>query len=182
MNTNLLYRKINFIVFVVLLIVFLGGFYNISVKQNLASMNEIVDQITVKQQLLSVYSEKIKLEGELVSLNTVFPQNTDSRWLMVILNDMAKKERVEIVTVRPMSVVGATFHDKIKVSVHLEGSYHQLGRMMAAIDNTAKYIQVEELKAYPVKQGSSSKKMPQTADGSARLNWQMIIGSVVPKI
>jgi Tfp pilus assembly protein PilO len=178
-NIRLLYRKGHFILFVLLLIISFGGFYNISVKNNLDAISSSIVRIEAKKQLLELYSEKIKLEGELLSLSAMFPQDSDPRWIMAIVNNIAKKERVEIITVRPMPVVVGDFHDELRISVAMEGSYHQIGRMVAAIDNTDKYIQIDHLKALAVSGGKSAS---QSGSEEVVVGWQATVISVVPKI
>ena len=68
MNIRLLYRKVHFIAFIVLLFGCFGAFYNISVKSNLDFIDSAINRIVAKKKLLELYTEEIKLESELTSL------------------------------------------------------------------------------------------------------------------
>ena len=179
MNIRLLYRKVHFIAFVVLLIGCFGAFYNVSVKSNLDFIDSAIDRIVAKKKLLELYTEEIKLEGELTSLGAMFPQRLDMRWTMSILNEIAKREGIEIVTIRPMPVINGDFHDELRVSILVECSYHQLGRMIDAIDSTDKYIQIEELKSVPVLKRNNTAKVK---DNVVIIGWQITFVSIVPKV
>ena len=91
---------------------------------------------------------------------------------------LTKREDIEIVTIRPMPVINGDFNDELRVSILVECSYHQLGRMIDAIDSTDKYIQIEELKAVPMLKRNNTAKVK---DNVIIIGWQIIFVSIVPK-
>ncbi len=185
MTAKSIYRKVHFFVFIVLLVLLFGIFYNIKVAAELSKMDRQLDQISQKQKLLKTYKNKIKLIGELDKLNKFFPQTSDSHWLITNINSVAKQENIEIISVRPLPLSRESFYDRLQVVLEIEGSYHQVGRMVSLIEGAERYFQIEELQVKPVYRKidkNKSKGLVEANDGNTLLNWQITITTIMPKI
>ena len=184
MTIRSLYRKIHIVVFPVLLIFAFGWFYNVEFKAKLTAMDSIVDAIDKKRELIKLYGQKVELEAVLKSLSRSFPGSSDLNWLVTNINQLARKEAMDIISIRPLPVEEGDFYSRIQAALELEGSYHQAGRLIAAIEGSEVFIQITGVKAAPLyeKSSGSGRAIARNKDGEMRLQWQMTVSTIVPKI
>jgi len=105
--------------------------------------------------------------------------------LITNMNSVTKKENIEIISVKPLPLSSESFYNRLQVVLEVEGSYHQVGRMVALIESAEKYFQIKELQVEPVYEKTGKGKVKSIAkadDGNALLNWQITITTVMPKI
>ncbi|MDD5613471.1 MAG: type 4a pilus biogenesis protein PilO [Candidatus Omnitrophica bacterium] len=185
MTIKSLYRKIHIVVFPALLIFAFGWFYNVEFKARLTAMDGIVDTIDKKRELIKLYGQKVELEAALKNLSKSFPESSDLNWLVTNINQIAKKEAMDIIAIRPLPVEEGDFYTRIQAALELEGSYHQAGRLVAAIESAAVFMQITGVKATPLYEkgvGSASRVIARTKNGETLIQWQMVITTIVPKI
>jgi len=184
MTVRNIYRKLHLIIFPTALVLILSLFYKLMFKENMDIIERKITNIEKKQKAIRLYGEKVKLETELQQLTEKFPRSPDLRWLMTNVTAVTKKEGMEIITIQPLPIVKENFYTKLRIILEIQGSYNQMGKTIADIDNAENYFQLESLSVKPVYiQGKDKKgRIKATAkDGNTLLDWQVKATTIVPK-
>jgi len=177
------YLKYHYIVFPLLLPVVFYIYYNLSFKDKMKIVDRQLAEAKKQQELINLWGEKLRLEGELSSLTVKFGGRIDYKWLMTIISEIANKERIEITTVKPLPVKEMKFYKSLSVALNLEGSYHQIGKMVADIENAQYYLKVDKLTLSPeIKEKDGKKFRAMAKDGNTLLKCEMIVSSLIPSI
>lgn len=177
------YLKYHYIIFPLLLPVVFYIYYNVSFKDKIKILDKKLVEVKKQQELINLWGEKLKLESELSALTVKFGGKIDYKWLMTIISEIANKEGIELTTVKPLSVKEMKFYKSLSVALNLEGSYHQIGKMVADMENARYYLKVEKLILSPQMKEKDGKKFRAMAkDGNTLLKCEMIVSTLIPSL
>jgi Tfp pilus assembly protein PilO len=85
--------------------------------------------------------------------------------------------------VKPLPVKEMKFYKSLSIALSLEGSYHQIGNMIAEMENAQYYLRVDKLElASQVKEKEGEKYTPFAKDGNTLLKCEMIVSTLIPSI
>lgn len=173
--------KFHFLLFPIMLI---AGFYflhNTIFKNREEEIQKILQKMGEKQDILKLYTQKLALEAELNQLVKGFPNQVDFKWLMEGISSITGKEEIEIISIQPQPIKSSEFYREVSIALELEGSYHQIGRMVEAIDNSEYFLQVKKLKLKPKKlQAEGKETQVKAKDGHTLLECSVEVFTIVP--
>ncbi len=106
----------------------------------------LVDQI-LRERDKNVLVAKIKaLNDHLKVYKKRIPEGRGVSWLLAEVSDMAAKENIDITSVKPGSPEDRGLYTRLYVTMDIVSNYGQLGRFMARIESSEKFIRVESVK------------------------------------
>jgi len=92
--------------------------------------NILIGRIRALTKYIKVYDNRIPDAGSI-------------SWLLSEISDIASKEHIEISSIKPGTPEGYGLYTKLAVIVDTASTYNQLGRFIAKIESSEKFLKVE---------------------------------------
>ena len=185
MKVGDIYKRYHLLFFALLIVMAFLFFYKVKVQNEIVKNEKLVHDVEEKEKLVKLYGEKVKMEGEFERLMSLFPSSLDFKWLMEELNKLIKEEKIELVAVQPQPIVSEKFYRQLMLSLKIEGSYYQIGRLLERIDNSEKYIEVVEFEITPkyiLEEKGKKRRKVKARDGNVLLSCELRIKTIVPRL
>lgn len=94
--------------------------------------NVLVGKIKALSKYIKVYDKRI-------------PDAEGVSWLLSEISSMASKERIEISSIKPGNPEDFGLYAKLSVIVDIASDYNQLGKFIAKIESSEKFLKVESI-------------------------------------
>ncbi len=167
---------INVIIIVLVLVISIVAIYmpfsdkNKSIRVSILTerdKNVLIGKIKALGKYLKLYDKRI-LEGGSVS------------WLLGKISNVASKENIEVVSIKPGNPEDYGLYTKLSVIVDAASTYSQLGRFIAEIESSEKFLKIESVN---IKRMDLDEKFE---EGSGKfkafdVKASIVISAIVPK-
>jgi Tfp pilus assembly protein PilO len=94
--------------------------------------NVLIGKIRALGKHLKVYSQRL-------------PEGRGVSWLLSEVSDMASKEQIEVLSIKPENPEDKGLYTKLYVVMDTISTYHQLGRFMSKLESSKKFLKVESI-------------------------------------
>ena len=94
--------------------------------------NILIGKIKALSKYIKVYDKKI-------------PDAGGVSWLLSEVSNMASKERIELSSIKPGNPENYGLYTKLSVIVDMTSTYNQLGRFIAGIESSEKFLKIESV-------------------------------------
>ncbi len=94
--------------------------------------NILIGKIKALSKYIKVYDKKI-------------PDAGGVSWLLSEVSNMASKERIELSSIKPGNPENYGLYTKLSVIVDMASTYNQLGRFIAGIESSEKFLKIESV-------------------------------------
>lgn len=143
LNINKLLKRTDIAVAVIIVtlgVVISVSLYNMRMRKITTLKNNIKEE-KEKNDLLVVLN---KLEGSLNAYRMRLKKK-DASVLINKITDLSRQSNIRINSLTPVQTQERDIFVKVPISVSLEGTYHQLGNFISALENSADFLRVESL-------------------------------------
>jgi Tfp pilus assembly protein PilO len=111
-----------------------------------ADKNKSIRADILRERDKNVLIGKIKALGKYLKIyDKRIPKNEGVSWLLGVVSNMASKERVEVPSIKPGNPEDYGLYAKLFVIVDVACTYNQLGRFIADIELSEKFLKVESI-------------------------------------
>jgi len=129
--------------------------------------NILIGKIRAFARHLKVYEKRI-------------PESGGVSWLLGEVSDIASKEKIDVVSVKPGSPEDYVLYTKVSVIVDSSCTYDQLGRFISTVESSEKFLKIENIN---IKRMDASENF---IKGSGRfkafdIRASIVISSIIPK-
>lgn len=107
--------------------------------------NVLIGTVRALDKHLKVYEDRVP-EGKGVS------------WLLNEVSGMAAKEKIEVSSIKPGSPEDRGSYTKMYVTLDTISDYHKLGKFIASVESSGKFLRVEDIKIKRLDLGQDFKK------------------------
>jgi Tfp pilus assembly protein PilO len=94
--------------------------------------NVVIGKIKALGKHLKVYNKRV-------------PEGVGVSWLLGEISDIASKEHIEVSSIKPGNPEDYGLYTKLLVIVDMSSAYNQLGRFIAGIESSEKFLKVESV-------------------------------------
>jgi len=94
--------------------------------------NILLGKIRALSKYVKAYSDKL-------------PRGKGVSWLVSEVSDMATKEKIEVLSIKPESPEDNTLYLRLSVVMDFACNYHQLGRFLSRLESSPQFLKVESL-------------------------------------
>jgi Tfp pilus assembly protein PilO len=129
--------------------------------------NILIGKIKALSKYLKIYDKSI-------------PENEGVSWLLSEVSKMASKEQVEVPSIKPGNPEAYGLYTKLFVIVDVACTYNQLGRFIADIELSKKFLKVESIN---IKRMDSDDKLEKESGKFKAFDVKanIVISTIVPK-
>nr|MBU1328155.1 type 4a pilus biogenesis protein PilO [Candidatus Omnitrophota bacterium] len=94
--------------------------------------NLLIGKIKALSKYIKIYDKKI-------------PDAEGVSWLLSEISNMASKEHIEVTSIKPGNPENYGLYAKLSVIVDVASTYNQLGKLIAEIESSEKFLKVESI-------------------------------------
>ncbi|MBU4311500.1 MAG: type 4a pilus biogenesis protein PilO [Candidatus Omnitrophica bacterium] len=95
--------------------------------------NVLLGTVRALDKHLKVYEDRV-------------PEGRGVSWLLNEVSNMAAKEKIEVSSIKPGSPEDRGSYTKLYVTLDTISDYHKLGKFIASIESSGKFLKVEDIK------------------------------------
>jgi len=95
--------------------------------------NALLGTVRALDKHLKVYEDRV-------------PEGRGVSWLLNEVSDMAAKGKIEVSSIKPGSPEDGGSYTKLYVTLDTISDYHQLGKFIASVESSGKFLRVEDIK------------------------------------
>lgn len=94
--------------------------------------NVLIGKIRAISKHLRVYKKRV-------------PEGRGVSWLLSEVSEMAEKEQIEVISIKPGTPETRTLYTKIYVTMEINSTYKQLGMFLSRVESSEKFMRVENI-------------------------------------
>jgi Tfp pilus assembly protein PilO len=166
-----------------LLFIFLGISYRVIFNFQVTGVRAFSKRIEKKMEFNKLYQRDLGLKQWLKLRLKKLPKNKDINWLLVKVRNEIKAENLDIISINPVTIEQHKFFYLLPVEIQVKGSYHQIGRFIAKLENEGG-LRIDSIEMYPIKieeEKSEGYKLKTTNKGKILLLTKLKISSITEK-
>ncbi len=107
--------------------------------------NALLGTVRALDKHLKVYEDRV-------------PDGRGISWLLNEVSNMAAKEKIEVSSIKPGSPEDRGPYTKLYVTLDTISDYHQLGKFIASVESSGKFLRVEDIKVKRLDLGEDFKE------------------------
>lgn len=165
-------------VVIIALVSVIGGVF---IYKPFASKNRVIRENILIERDKNLLIGKIKaLDKYLKVYDKRIPEGVGVSWLLGEISNMASKEQVEVSSIKPDNPEDYGLYTKLFVVVDVATTYSQLGRFIAGIESSGKFLKVESAN---IKRMDLSENFEKGSDKFKAFDVKadIVISTIVPK-
>ncbi len=179
MDIEVIISKNKFLVIVILILIVTFGIGKKFIYQpRLKTIEQIQLRIEKQAQKNDLLQDIVALKKGIDSYSERMPPNEEITWVVDEISKLSKDSGIELLSLEPQAVEDKGSYYRLPLELDIECSYHQLGNFLSRIENSPKFMRLDNFKLDTVLYTGSKEKVFYKETSSANANIDLTVSTI----